>query len=34
MHWSYSANLHKRSAIERLSASFDEELRRLIARCF
>jgi amino acid adenylation domain-containing protein/non-ribosomal peptide synthase protein (TIGR01720 family) len=33
MHWSYSANLHKRSAIERLSASFDEELRRLIARC-
>src|SRR5262249_7874637 len=32
-HWSYRANLHKRSAIERLAASFDEELRRLIARC-
>jgi amino acid adenylation domain-containing protein/non-ribosomal peptide synthase protein (TIGR01720 family) len=31
MRWSYSANLHKRSTIERLAASFAEELRRLIA---
>ncbi|MGE0127952.1 MAG: amino acid adenylation domain-containing protein [Blastocatellales bacterium] len=33
MHWNYSGNMHKRSTIERLAASFDEELRRLIARC-
>jgi non-ribosomal peptide synthase protein (TIGR01720 family) len=33
MRWGYSANLHKRSTIERLAASFDEELRRLIASC-
>jgi non-ribosomal peptide synthase protein (TIGR01720 family) len=33
MHWNYSANLHKRSTIERLAASFGEELRRLIASC-
>jgi non-ribosomal peptide synthase protein (TIGR01720 family) len=33
MHWNYSANLHRRSTIERLAASFDEELRRLIASC-
>jgi amino acid adenylation domain-containing protein/non-ribosomal peptide synthase protein (TIGR01720 family) len=33
MRWNYSANLHKRSTIERLAASFAEELRRLIAHC-
>ncbi|MCG3161078.1 MAG: Linear gramicidin synthase subunit D [Acidobacteria bacterium] len=33
MHWNYSANLHSRITIERLAASFDEELRRLIAHC-
>ncbi|MBO0800612.1 MAG: non-ribosomal peptide synthetase, partial [Blastocatellia bacterium] len=33
MHWNYSANLYRRSTIERLAASFDEELRRLIAIC-
>ncbi|MCI0663065.1 MAG: amino acid adenylation domain-containing protein [Acidobacteria bacterium] len=31
--WSYSSNLHKRSAIERLASSFEDELRRLIASC-
>jgi non-ribosomal peptide synthase protein (TIGR01720 family) len=33
MRWIYSANLHKQSTIERLAASFGEELRRLVARC-
>jgi amino acid adenylation domain-containing protein/non-ribosomal peptide synthase protein (TIGR01720 family) len=33
IHWNYSANLHRRTTIERLAASFDEELRRLIAHC-
>jgi amino acid adenylation domain-containing protein/non-ribosomal peptide synthase protein (TIGR01720 family) len=31
MRWSYSANLHERSTIERLAAGFGDELRRLIA---
>jgi non-ribosomal peptide synthase protein (TIGR01720 family) len=31
--WSYSANVHKRSTIERLAKQYIVELRRLIAHC-